>query len=107
MVGGILGTIIFDTLNCHCLSRGTSIQALRSFKYVVSVCGPVLGNRVSYSQDTASLLGETMTALRGTTKGCGSPDEQVIHSSSAYRHVIGHGWCVRNRCIDTGTHLYI
>lgn len=46
-----------------------------------SVLGPVLGNVVSWSQDKASPLMETMTALRGTTKGCGHRDEQVIHSS--------------------------
>lgn len=59
------------------------------------VCVAVLGNVVSCSQDKASQVRETMTALRGTTKGCGSPEEQVIHSS-AFRHVISPRWRVGN-----------
>lgn len=82
-VGGVgFGGHFFLTLGILiCLSGGLGTQLLRAFKHILSVYGHVLGIRVSCSQDTANPGRET-TAPRGNMKSCGSPNEQVICSSS-------------------------
>ena len=70
-MGGMWGTFLFDLVKGHCLSRGPGTKILRALKYLLSVCGHVLGAGVASSQDTAWCTGMTQRNGMGREVGGG------------------------------------
>ena len=78
-MGGMWGTFLFDLVKGHCLSRGPGTKILRVLKYLLSVCGHVLGAGVASSQDTAWCTGMTQRDGMGREVGGGSGWGTRVH----------------------------
>ena len=88
-MGGMWGTFLFDLVKGHCLSRGPGTKILRVLKYLLSVCGHVLGAGVASSQDTAWCTGMTQRDGMGREVGGGVQDKEHVYTRGRFMLMYG------------------